>query len=142
MANINQNITVKKDWLPTRKNEWTLANPWLWLAVGLAFAIWSWLWTVACGDRASDYRVIVLALGLLLSGVGVWLRWNDRQILQLHSWCLPLALLLGCFFALVGLGVSALFVMSFFADASYGLKAAPLFLVWISTAPTCFFAAR
>ena len=142
MGNVNQNITVKKDWLPTRKNDWTLANPWRWLAAGLVFAIWSWLWTVACGDNASDYRVIVLALGLLLGSVGVWLRWNNRQILQLHSWRIPLALLLGCLFALLGLGVSVLFVMSFFVDASYGLKSAPLFLVWISTAPPCFFAAR
>src|SRR6516165_90879 len=111
MASVKQSITVKKSWLPATKNDWVLANPWVWMGAGLAFVFWSWLWTIAFGDTASDYRVIVLALGLLLAGVGLWLRWNNRQILQMQTWRLPLALLMGCLFAVLGLAVTAVFVM-------------------------------
>ena len=134
MASVNPNIMMKKDW--------PLANPWLWLTAGFAFTLWSWLWTLMRGEIASDYRVIVLALGLLLSGVGLWLRWRDRQTLFLLAWRAPIALLLGCIFGLLALGITGLFIASFFVEESVGLKPAALFLVWLTSAPICFAAAR
>jgi len=119
-----------------------LANPWLWLANGLALTLWSWLWTISFGALASDYRVIVLALGLLCSGVGLWLRWNDRELVYLHPWRVPIAFVLGLMFAVLGIGTSVLFVMSFFPAFSNAIKSAPMFLVWLTTAPPCFVAAR
>ncbi len=142
MASVNQNVMVKKDWLPPHHTDWLLANPWLWLGVGLALTIWSLLWTLALGDNASDNRVIVLAIGLLFGGGGLWLRWRDQSVVYLDAWQAPVALLLGCVFALLFLGVTGLFLASFFVEDSLGLRSAPLFLVWLSVAPVSFYAAR
>jgi hypothetical protein len=124
------------------KNDWMLANPWLWLGAGFILAIWSWLWTFLLGDIANDNRVIVLALGLLCGAAGVWLRWHNRATYYLNDWRSPLALMMGLGFFLLGVGVSALFVVSYFIENLHNFKPGPMFLVWITTAPLSFFAAR
>lgn len=123
------------------EREWTLANPWPWLGIGLAVSLWSWLWTLTFGANSSDLRVVVLAVGLLLTAVGVWLRWNDRQSSYLRSSLQAVRFGLGCLFGLVSLSLTGLFVYSFWLD-SMQLRMPPLFLVWVTLAPLTFFAAR
>jgi hypothetical protein len=142
MASVNQSITAKKEMNITAKKDWLLAHPWLWQGAGFAVTLWSLAWTLAFGATASDDRVIVLAGGLLLASAGLWLRWRDRQTAHLAAWRAPIALFLGAVFALACLGVTALFVLSFFMPDQIALKPAPLFLAWISAAPLAFCAAR
>ena len=86
MASVNTNITVKNDWLPAKsQSDWMLANPWLWLGAGFALTLFSLVWTFMHGALASDGRVVVLAIGLLLGGVGVWLRWRDGQAVYFQA---------------------------------------------------------
>jgi hypothetical protein len=124
------------------KNEWMLARPWPWIGVGFAVTLWSWLWTVAFGETASDYRVIVLAVGLFLTGVGVWLRWRDRQCIYVRLGRLPLVTLLGCVFALSCVGTIGVFVLSFIVPDRIPVKSGALFVLMISAAPLAYFAAR
>ncbi len=129
-----------------QKIDWPVANPWLWLAAGLALCAWSWLWTLTFGAISSELRIIVLAVGLLFSGVGIWLRFADRHTAYVAR-CLPfLATLLrqamGALFGAIALGVSVLFVASFFAGDDIGWRTAPTLLVWLSAAPLAFYAAR
>lgn len=148
MANINEAITAKNGRVNSERVEWALARPWPWLIAGLGLTLWSLLWTLVFEAQASDYRVIVLAGGLLAGGVGLWIRWSDRRQSYLRAWRAPIALLLGCFFALACLGVTLLFGVALWSTlpnssiSAPGLNAAPLFLVWLSSAPPCFIAAR
>jgi hypothetical protein len=115
------------------------ANPWLWLVAAGALAAASWVWTHSYGPEASDGRIVVLALGLLCGGVGLWLRWNDGRAVYLRAWQAPLTLFLGLFFALASLGLIALFVASF--RGYFSLHIAPMVLVLISAGPPIFYAA-
>jgi hypothetical protein len=99
------------------------------------------LWTIVFGNISSDYRVIVLAFGLLLTAAGVWLRWNDHQTMYLGTRAPAARLFLGCLFGLIVLAATWLFVYSFFYSSIH-LRSGPLALVWITTAPASFFAAR
>lgn len=134
MASANLNIAVKKEWM--------LAQPWPWLGAGFALTLWSWLWTFSFGESASDYRVIVLAAGLLATGAGLWLRWRDRQSIYLQTGRLPLVFALGCLFGLLGLGVIVVFLGTIIIPDRIGFKTAALFLVVISVGPTSYYAAR
>src|SRR4051812_45945329 len=100
MASVDLGASAGKVWLP--------ANPWLWLGAGGALTIWSWLWKVAFGATANDGRVVVLALGLLSVGVGLWLRWSDRHIVYLRSPSCAGAVrfALGVVFAALALGMT------------------------------------
>ncbi|MBI1829993.1 MAG: hypothetical protein HYR84_00920 [Planctomycetes bacterium] len=142
MGNVQDTGAANPGQAKTEVADWMFANPWLWLGAGGLFTLWSWFWTLTFGELASDYRVIVLALGLLCAGVGLWTRWSHRELLYLRPWRMPIAFLLGLLFALIGIGTTVLFVMSFFPAYAGALKSASLFLVWISTAPPCFVAAR
>src|ERR1019366_2755252 len=138
MASADLNVAVKKDW--------PLGNPWPWLASGVALALWSWLWTLIFQARASDNRVIVLAVGLLLTGIGLWLRWADRQTVHLLAWSpvVPRSarLLMGLLFAWIGLSVTVLLVFTFFQTDALAWKPAATSLIWISVAPLCWCACR
>jgi hypothetical protein len=129
-----------------RKVDWPLANPWLWLTAGLALCTWSWLWTLTFGANSSELRIIFLAVGLLFAGVGNWMRFSDRETAFLNASLPALALLLrlamGGLFALIALGISALFVATFFIGDEIGWRWAPTLLVWLSTAPLSAYAAR
>ncbi len=125
-----------------RTDDWILANPWPWLGAGFACVAWSWLWTVVFGEAASDYRIIVLAFGLLVGGVGAWLRWSDCESVYLVLSSGPLFRLgLGCLFGAIAIGTTGLFLFSFFGRAM-GLHIGSAFLVFITSAPLCFFACR
>ncbi|HZZ80555.1 MAG TPA: hypothetical protein VFE62_18775 [Gemmataceae bacterium] len=127
------------------KVDWPGANPWLWLYAGLVFCVWSWVWVLTFGAESSDYRVIVLAVGMLLMGVGVWLRFTNRDRLYLLELAGPLAvvsrLLMGILFAAITVGVTALFIASFSMGREL-VRTPPMVLVWLSAAPLSFFAAR
>ncbi len=129
-----------------RQVDWPLANPWVWLGGGLALCVWSWLWTLTFGAVSSEGRIIVLAIGLLLAGVGSWQRFADRGTAYVSPSLPALALLLrlamGGLFALIALGVSVLFVATFFVGDEIGWRSAPTLLVWLSTAPLAISAAR
>src|ERR1043166_2059368 len=107
MASIELNPVARKDWI--------FANPWAWMGLGAVFTVWSWLWTLTTGVESTDHRIVVLAVGLFFTGVGVWLRWNDRQTLYLLPISAQLArvggLAMGLVFLLVALGSTALFLM-------------------------------
>jgi len=49
-----------------------LDNPWYWLISGLVLTAIALLWLRIAGDTGDTVRLILLALGLLSSGVGVW----------------------------------------------------------------------
>lgn len=143
MSSVNESFSAQRIRLPVQgANDWMLANPLVWLLAGVALTVWSWVWTVTFRELASDNRVIVLAAGLLCGGVGLWLRWNDGQAVYLPAWRGPISLFLGCFFLLALIGVTGVFVASFFVDDTHGLKSAPLFLVWLCAAPPTLFAAK
>lgn len=129
-----------------RKRDWPLANPWLWLAAGLALTLWSWSWTMSFGRLASDYRVLVLALGLIVTGFGVWLRFREREnvyLLTLHAGLAVLArFLMGCLFALLAVAITGFFLSTFAYSSEHGWHPGATFLVAISTVPTFFCAAR
>lgn len=129
-----------------RKVDWPLANPWLWLSAGLALCAWSWLWTLSFGVVSSEGRIIVLAVGLLLAGVGIWQRFADRETAYLSTSLPALALLLrlamGGLFAAIALGVSVLFVATFFVGDEIGWRAPATLLVWLSAAPLAAYAAH
>lgn len=137
MASGEMKWAAKKDWLP--------ANPWMWLAAGAGFTVWAWLWTLSFGVIASDTRVAVLALGLLLAGVGVWLRWNDPQTVYLRPCSDGLARFarLGMvgLFTLLALGITVLFVLTLFYSNQMVWKPGTTFLVWLSVAPASLLAA-
>lgn len=134
MATENLDLAARKDWI--------LANPWPWLGVGFGFVAWSWLWTFVFGEIASDYRIIVLAVGLLLSGVAVWLRWNERQAVYLGAGAPELIRLgLGFLFGLIALGTAGIFIGSWFGRGM-GLHAGSAFLVFLTSGPLSFFASR
>jgi hypothetical protein len=140
MASAHLNLQVG------RKLDWPLANPWLWLSAGLALCVWSWLWTLTFGAISSELRIIVLAVGLLLAGIGVWLRCADRYNACLAGALPFLATLLrlgmGALFALIALGVTVLFAASFFVGDEIGWRVAPTLLVWLSVMPLAVRAAR
>ncbi|MBI2804359.1 MAG: hypothetical protein HYX68_05165 [Planctomycetes bacterium] len=129
----------------TRRRDWPLANPWAWLAAGLGLVLWSWLWVVTFGEMSSDYRVVVLALGLLAGSVGVWLRYRDRQSIYLCAWAAPLERIvrrgLGGLFSVIGLGSTGLFIYSM-TPGAVGLATAPAFLVFLTLAAPSYYAAR
>jgi hypothetical protein len=140
MASANPNLRAGQ------KLDWPLANPWLWLAAGLALCVWSWVWTLAFGVISSELRIVVLAVGLLLCGVGIWLRFADRETAHLAD-ALPflatvLRQIMGALFALIALGVSGLLVASFFVGDDIGWRVPPPLLVWLSAAPLSYYAAR
>src|ERR1700681_4631960 len=122
-----------------RKIDWPLANPWLWLAAGLALCVWSWLWTLSFGPISSELRIVVLAVGLLVCGVGIWLRFADRDTAYLAgAFPFPatfLRLTMWPLFGVIALGVSGLFVATFFVGDEIGWRVAPTLLVWLSAAP-------
>lgn len=131
MATENRDIALNRDWI--------LANPWLWLGAGAALVAWSWLWTVVFGEVASDYRIIILFIGLLLSSIGARLRWNDQDSVYLAGG--PVRLALGGLFGVIAIGTAALFIASLFGPA-LGLHTGSAFLVFITSAPLSFFASR
>lgn len=125
-----------------RGGDWLLANPWPWLAAGLGVTFWSFLWTLVFGDTATDYRVVVLAFGILFTGVGVWLRWNDRNNVYLGPNSLAgVRVFLGCLFGILFLLVTGYFAFSWTVDSPQ-LRPGPLSLVWITIAPAMLLAAR
>jgi hypothetical protein len=83
---------------------------------------------------------------MLCSGVGMWLRWPDRQAVYFRASQAALAVLLGAFYAIVFGAVTVAFVASFFVSESYalmyGLRPASLFLVLLSAGPPTLAAAR
>jgi hypothetical protein len=138
MASAHPEASRTQDWLP--------ANPWFWLGLGGGFALWSYLWTRAFSETAHDARVIVLALGLLFGAVGVWLRWNDREMVYVRQRSMQLAafarLGMGLIFALLALGVTLLLAMALFRSDSGGWRPGITFLLWLTLAPPFFFAAK
>ena len=137
MANINHlNIAVKKDW--------PLANPWPWLSVGVALAIWSWAWTLIWKEHASDARIIVLAVGLLFTGIGLWLRWQaNRQTVFLPDRPARLArLVMAGLFGAIALGVTALLVMTYVGWQQINFHPGATTLIWLTVAPATWYAAR
>jgi hypothetical protein len=162
MTSATMNVAARHDALPAdAREDWMLANPWLWLGAACALTGASWLWTYSVGAEASDGRVVLLAFGLLAGGVGVWLRWNDGRAVYLRTWQPPLTLFLGVVFAVAFVAVSGIFLVSLSPFASFwnwtltqlklvrwlptagdGLYSGALFLVWISAAPPTFLAAR
>lgn len=129
-----------------QKIDWPVANPWLWLAAGLALCVWSWIWTLTFGAISSEIRIIVLAVGLLVCGTGIWLRFTDRTTAYLAA-ALPflanfLRLTMGALFGSIALGVSGLLVASFFAGDEIGWRVPPTLLVWLTAAPLAFYAAH
>ncbi len=131
MASMNLDVAVKRDWLP--------ANPWLWLGTGVSLCIWSWAWTAVFRAIASDNRLFVLVLGLLATSVGVWLRYRDRDPVYVRAWMPPLALLLrvivGGLFALLALGLTGVFLGTFWYSDKIGLNPGATGLIWLSVAP-------
>lgn len=129
-----------------RKIDWPFANPWWWLCGGLALCVWSWIWTLTFGAISSDLRIVFLAVGLLLAGIGACMRFSDRSTTYISDGmpglAAPLRLGLAVLFFLLALGVSVLFVASFFMGDEIGWRAAPTLLVWLSAAPLCFYAGR
>jgi len=135
MATVHANIALKRDW--------PFANPWLWLASGFAVTLWSWLWTRTFGVLASDNRILVLVLGLIITGAGVWLRWRDRQNIYFYTGAAVLArLLMGLLFGLLGLALTGLFFATLVYDEVRGFHPGAAFLVAISTVPTFIWAAH
>ena len=139
MASAELNVAVK--------NDWPLANPWLWLAAGFGLVVWSWLWTLQYQATASDNRVIVLAAGLLLSGGGLWLKWANRRTLHLLLIAPPefvrlARLAMGVFYGLLASTVTVLLVLSVIQWDSLGWKPGVTSLVWLTVAPLCWCAGR
>ena len=117
-------------------NDLPLAKPWPWLAAGAALILWSLAWTLIFRPLASDARILVLALGLLVAGVGVWLRHRDRQTLYVRPLlAMKLRLFLGVLFALIALGVTALLIATFTHQQKVGLHPEPGILVWLTVCP-------
>lgn len=138
MATEPANLALKRDWI--------LANPWLWLLAGLAFVLWSCLWTLTFGVLASDFRVLVLAIGLLLTATGVWMRRRDPitvYLLAFHSGVAVISrMFMGLVFGLLALAIIGFFFATFFYEQELGFRPGPTFLVAISTVPTFFWAAH
>ena len=127
---------------PAVPNEELAGRPWPWLGFAIFLTFWSWLWTAIAGSEASDFRVLVLALGLLAGGIGIWLRWRDTQTIYWQTGRHPLMLALGALFFLLGVGIVVAFAITLFKSDFYDFKTAPMFLVMISAAPLAYFAAR
>ncbi len=138
MANGTLNVALKKDWL--------LANPWLWLGLGLALTIASWSTARIHGGNASDLRVIVLALGMLATGVGVHLRWHDRETVYLQGRATQAGIgarfIMGGVFLAAGLGLIVYFGVSCWYGNLPGWFPGATFLLCISVAPASLRAAR
>jgi hypothetical protein len=138
MASMNLDVAVKRDWLP--------ANPWLWLGTGIALCVWSWAWTAVFRGNASDNRLFVLVFGLLFASIGVWLRYGNRSAVYVRAWMPPLALLLrvlvGVLFALLAIGLTGVFIGTFFYSDKIGLNPGATALIWLSVAPLSAGAAR
>ncbi len=128
------------------KVDWPLANPWPWLAAGLALCIWAWLWALTFGEASSEIRIIVLSVGMFLLGAGVTLRYRYRDRAYLEAWLPALAVLgrlaLGLVYAGVALGISGLLIMSFFIGDDIGWRIPPTLLIWLSAVPLAFYAAH
>jgi hypothetical protein len=139
MASADSNFAVKIDW--------PLANPWTWLAAGFGLVLWSWLWALKFEATASDYRVIVLAVGLLLTGAGLWLQWADRRTRHLLA-IAPLGLVrlarlaMGAFYALLAGAVTVLLVLAIFQWEGLGFRLGVTLLLWLTVAPLSLCAAR
>ncbi len=131
MASINADDALKRDW--------PLANPWLWLGAGVALVGWSLAWTLYFRPIAADGRVIVLAFGLLLASVGVWLRHRDRQTSfireQMPAAAIPVRLFLGVAFAAAALGVTFLLILALAQRSESVLQVAPACLIWLTVTP-------
>jgi len=127
MASINLNVAAK--------NEWPLANPWLWLGGGVALTVWSLVWTLMFRPDAADVRIIVLAVGLLLSGVGIWMRQRDRQTSYIREafpgLAAPLRLLLGIAFAAAAVGATTLLVFAI-SGRPGAPNIEPAILIWVT----------
>lgn len=138
MASANLDVAVKKDW--------ALANPWLWLGIGVVLSLWALTWTLTFREIASDYRVIVLALGMLATGAGVLLRWRDRETPYLQMTLPPLALwarlIMSAILGLLAVGLTGFLVLSIIYGSHQGWYPGATFFVWLSAAPVSFLAAR
>jgi hypothetical protein len=139
VTSVEVDVAVKKDW--------PLANPWPWLGAGFGLAVWSWLWTLTFQAESSDNRVIVLALGLLFTGAGLWLRWADRDTLYSLTAAPGLRrlarLAMGGVFALLVLGLTALLVTTYLRwDRIGAWQPGATTLVWLSVVPASWYAAR
>jgi hypothetical protein len=97
---------------PATRRDWIFANPWPWMAAGLLACCWAWGWAHLFGTRASDNRVVLLAVGLLAAGVAVALRLNTARGAYLERlpavWQRSCSLGLAALFALLLLALSAL----------------------------------
>jgi hypothetical protein len=138
MASANLNVALKRDWL--------LANPWLWLGLGIALCGWALAWTLTYREIASDYRVIIVALGLLATGAGAYLRFLDRETLYIQPGVPPLALILrlgmGGLFAAIGVGLSIWFGVACYFGNQPGWYPGVIFLIGLTAAPPALLAAR
>lgn len=138
-VNAESSIVLKKDW--------ALANPWPWLAGGIGLALWSWLWALTFKDTATDNRVIVLAVGLLVGAIGLWLRWSDRQSSQLTQFCPAgvaqlLRLGMALFYLVAATGITALLVMTIIEGRVGVFRPGVTTMLWLTIAPLSFYAAR
>src|SRR5581483_4286700 len=99
------------------RRDWPLANPWPWMAAGLLACGWAWAWARVYGERASDNRIVLLALGLLAAGAAVALRLNSSRPAFLGglpaAWQRRLTLVLAGLFGLLALAVTGLLVAAF-----------------------------
>lgn len=139
MASAELKVAFKRDWI--------LANPWLWLAAGLAFVLWSWFWALSFQATASDHRVIVLVAGLLLSGAGLWLQWADRRTPHLLAIAPPgfvrlARIAMGAFYALLAAGVTVLLILSIIQWEGLGFNPGVTSLIWLTVAPLSWCAGR
>ncbi len=121
--------------------DWLWAKPWPYLAAGIGLTIWSWLWKATFDADASDNRVIVLAVGLLATAVGVWLRWRDRDVGAAKRSDAPLRLLVGVAFVCFLVGFGILFGLTLSSDNATGWRPGATFLVGLTAMPLAFFAA-
>lgn len=121
------------------RSDWLLANPWVWLATGLGFTAWAVAWTFAFSPEAADLRVVVLALGLLCAGIGVWIRHADRQTSYLRDRfpgvAGPFRFLMGVIFALAAFGATCLLILSFLQRPDLPIPVGPACLIFLTVAP-------
>jgi hypothetical protein len=127
------------------RREWIFANPWAWLALGGILFLVSCVWSLSDGG-AGDFRVLVLAPGLACVSVGIWLRWNDSETVYFSRYSILLGgiirLAMSAGLALVALGLTCLFAWTLFGSDRTAWKPGATFLVWLSAAPACLFAAQ
>jgi hypothetical protein len=62
-----------------REMSWALGNPWLWIGVGLLSSVAALAWVNLLGDQATEFRLVLVATGLLTAGAAVSLRLNSPR---------------------------------------------------------------